>query len=429
MNEGDSGRRPTPASAFRTGSAAFRHRNFRLFWTGQVLSLIGTWMQSVAQSWLVLTLTDSALQVGLVVGLQFLPVLFLGLFGGVLADRLNKRRFLIVTQSAQATQALLLGLLTVTGQIEAWQVLALAAFLGVINAFDMPTRQAFVVEMVGRGEVMNALALNSSAFNLARIVGPAIGGLLVGRIGAGPVFLINATSYVAVLGGLLLMRESELFNRPAPLTGSVWRNLGDGLRYIGRTPIVLVATTLVGLVCMCGMNYSVLLSVMAKDVFTIGSAGFGLLMASLGVGSVTAALFIAASPRLDPARVMVRGAIGFALLEILFALSPRLHSVPLSFALLFGVGFCMILLTAMSNTAIQRAVPDELRGRVMSVYVTVFAGSTPFGSFMAGSLAGWKGAPFAWGVGACLALLAALWALLRLRREGLLGQAGSAAAS
>ncbi|MFN8547340.1 MAG: MFS transporter [Candidatus Eisenbacteria bacterium] len=413
------------ASALKSGTAAFRRRNFRLFWFGQVLSLMGTWMQSVAQSWLVLNLTNSALQVGLVVGLQFLPVLLFGLIGGVLADRWNKRRFLLVTQSAQAVQALSLGLLTISGQIEAWQVMALAAFLGVTNAFDMPTRQSFVVEMVGREDLMNALALNSSAFNLARIVGPAIGGVLIGKIGVGPVFLINAASYLAVLGGLLLMRESELTNVPRPSSGSLRKNLGEGLCFIGRTPVVLVATALIGSVAMVGMNDSVLLSVMARDVFQIGSEGFGLLMAALGIGSLVAALVIAASPTIDPIRTMLTGAVGFSVLEILFAFSPRLHIVGLSFGLLFGVGFCMILMTATSNTAIQRAAPDELRGRVMSVYVTIFAGSTPFGSMLAGSLAHWKGAPFAFGVGGALALIATFWAFRRARRTGLLDRGGS----
>ena len=408
------------ASALRSGTAAFRRRNFRLFWFGQALSLMGTWMQSVAQSWLVLTLTNSPLQVGLVVGLQFLPVLLFGLIGGVLADRFNKRRFLLLTQSLQAVQALVLGILTLSGHVEAWQVMVLAAFLGLTNAFDMPTRQSFVVEMVGREDLMNALALNSSAFNLARIVGPAIGGVLIGTIGVGPVFLINAASYIAVLIGLFFIRESELTNVPRPSSGSIKRNVAEGLRYIGKTPVVLVATTLIGLVAMLGMNYTVLLSVMARDVFHIGSEGFGLLMASLGIGSLLAALVIAASPNIDPMRTMITGAFGFSILEILFAISPRFHFVPLSFGLLFGVGFCMILMTATSNTAIQRAAPDHLRGRVLSVYVTIFAGSTPFGSLWAGSLARWKGAPFAMGVGGVLALLATIWAFRRARRAGLL---------
>jgi len=405
-----------PLVTLRSGFAAFGHRNFRLFWIGQLLSLTGTWMQSVAQSWLMLELTDSPVMVGLVVGLQYAPVMFLGLVGGVAADRFDKRRTLLMTQALSAVQALVLGILAVTGHAQPGQLLVLAAFLGVVNAFDMPARQAFVTEMVGRADIMNALALNSSAFNLARILGPALGGLLLIRFEPGTVFLINAATFAPVIAGLLMMRESELIQRPPPQRTGVWQSLGDGLRYVRTTPLVLVPTLLVGLIATFGMNYTVLLSVIARDVLQIGSAGFGLLMAALGIGSVTAAFVIALAPRLEPRRTMIWGAAAFAVLELAFAGAAHMRWMPACYLLLMGVGASMIFVTATANTTIQQTSPDHLRGRVMSVYVTVFSGSTPIGSLVAGSAATWIGAPMAWGVGAILAGLSAFWAALNAGR-------------
>ena len=411
---GRSSRRVAPRR-LEEGFAAFRVRNFRLFWTGQLGSLIGTWMQTVAQSWLVLELTDSPLAVGLVWTFQFAPVTVLGMLGGVVADRRNKRRLLLFTQSAAALQALILGLLTLSGQIQYYQVLALATLLGFINAFDIPTRQSFVVELVGRDTLMNAIALNSSAFNTARIIGPAIGGVLIARFGVGTVFLINAVSYLAVLAGLLFLRESELTAQPARGHEGVWASLKTGLRYVRGSAPVTLAIFLVGAVATFGMNFSVLLPVMARDVFAIGSQGFGALMAALGLGSVGAGLFLAFRSRVDTLRTMFAGAIGLAVMDIAFALSPRIGWLPLSFALLFGAGFAAISLSATANTAIQQRIPDELRGRVMSVYITVFAGSVPLGGLFAGALARWLGAPFALAAGGVLSGLAVLFAFLRLR--------------
>lgn len=406
-----------PAASRRSGLAAFRHRNFSLFWGGQLVSLIGTWMQSVAQSWLVLQLTNSPLQVGVVNALQFGPVLLFGMIGGVYADRRSKRKTLLITQSIAALQALTLGLLVVSGKIQVYHVMALAALLGLVNAFDMPTRQSFVVEMVGREDLMSGIALNSSAFNTARILGPAIGGVLIARLGLGTVYLINSASYLAVILSLAALRESEFFSRPPGHAQGIWESLRGGLHYVRNTRMVLVATALVGAVSTLAMNYGVLLSVMARDVFRIGSQGYGLLMASVGVGSVLAGLALAFRGRADPTRTMLLGASGMAVLQILFALSPRLHFLPVSIALLLGVGFCAISLTATANNAIQQRVPDELRGRVMSVYVTIFAGSVPVGSLFAGTLARYWGAPFALGAGAGLSALAVLWAWRELSKK------------
>lgn len=411
---------PRGPQALRVGLAAFQHRNFRLFWAGQLLSLVGTWMQSVAQSWLVLDLTNSPFQVGVVVGLQFGPVLLLGLLGGVVADRCNKRRALLVTQTAALLQALVLGLLVVSGRAQVHHVWLLAISLGVVNAFDIPLRQSFVMELVGRRDVMNALALNSSAFNLARVVGPAVGGLVIGRLGVGPAFLTNAASFVFVLASLLGIRERDLHARPPASGGTVLANLREGLDYVRRTPIIYVATALVGLSATFGMNFSVLLSVIARDQLGIGSFGFGLLMASVGIGAVAAALFIATRPRLSPTRTMVAGGFGFAILELAFATAAHYGYRPLAFAFLLGVGFCMILITAMTNTALQQTAPDALRGRVMSVYVAIFSGSTPLGGLLSGWTAKHLGADVAFGIGACLAGVSTLWAAGRLRATGLL---------
>ncbi|MCB1161675.1 MFS transporter [bacterium] len=401
-------------AGFREGLAAFQFRNFRLFWFGQLVSLVGTWMQSTAQSWLVLQLSDSPLAVGLVWAFQFTPVTVLSMLGGVFADRRNKRRVLIVTQSLAALQALTLSLLTLTGHITVGWVLGLAAMLGLINAFDVPTRQAFVVELVGRDALMNAIAFNSSAFNAARILGPAVGGVLIASLSAGGVFLINAASYLAVIAGLVMVREAELTARPERVRERIVQSLKAGLDYVRHAPSVLLAIFLVGVVATFGMNFTVLLPVMARDVFDIGAQGFGMLMAAYGVGSVGAGLFLAFRSRLDPRRSMLWGGAGVAVLGLAFALSPWLHALPLSVALLFGVGFAAITLTATANTSIQRRVPDALRGRVMAVYITVFSASVPLGSLFAGGLAKGWGAPFSLGAGAVLSGVGVLWAALRL---------------
>ncbi len=401
--------------AWRDGLIAFRVRNFRLFWAGQLASLVGTWMQTVAQAWLVLELTDSPLAVGLVWTFQFTPVTVLGMLGGVIADRWPKRRLILITQSAAALQALALGLLTLSGHIQYWQVLGLAAVLGFANAFDLPTRHAFIVELVGRDALMNAIAFNSSAFNSARILGPAIGGVLIARYGAGVVFLINAASYLAMIAGLLMVRDSELMAQPERSRDGVWTSLKAGLRYVRSSASVTLAVFLVGMTATFGMNFTVLLPVMARDVFKIGSEGFGALMAALGLGSVGAALALAFRGRVDPVRSMLWGAGGLALADIAFALSPRVDFLPLAFALLFAAGFATISLTATANTAIQERVPDALRGRVMSVYLTAFAASVPLGGLFAGALARAFGAPFAFAAGGLLSGLALLYALWRLR--------------
>ena len=401
--------------SLRTGFSALQHRNYRIFWLGQVFSLVGAWMQTIAQSWLVLELTESTFLVGLVVAIQFFPVLIFGLFGGVFADRFDKRRTLMGTQSLAALQALALGVLVVSGVVQVGHVMVLAGLLGLVNAVDMPTRQSFVTEMVGKRDVSTAVALNSSAFNLARIVGPAIGGVLIARFGVAPTFFLNAVSFAGVLVALLRMRPEELHRGIRSEERNVLRSMRKGLRYMRTSRVASSATALVGVVATFGMNFGVLLPDIARTDFAIGSSGFGLLMSSLGVGSLLAGLFLAGFSRLSPKTLMLGGAIGFSVLELIFSFLPSLGSVPLASAILVLLGFSTICMTATANTTIQRTSPDELRGRVMSIYIAIFAGSMPVGSLFAGSLAKGFGAPWALGAGAVLSGGGAAWAWWRLR--------------
>lgn len=392
---------------------ALRHRNFRLFWFGQLVSLIGTWMQTIAQAWLVLLLTHDPFWLGVLAAAQFLPVGILGLFGGIIADVLPKRRTLVGTQATQMVLAFALAALSYAGVVQVWQILFLAALLGVVNVIDMPTRQAFVIEMVGRDDVANAVGLNSAIFNMARIVGPAVGGILIGILGVTACFFINGLSFVAVIFGLLLIRSSdlaptELLARPTSLA-DVRSNLADGLRYVGRTPIVLLSVVVVGLVATFGMNFNVLVPPLANSVLDVGATGLGFMLAASGLGSMAAALFVA-SRRRPRVRVMLLGALSLGVLEIVVA-AVRVY--PVALLAMFGAGAGAIAMMVTANTSIQLAVPDALRGRVMSVYTTVFAGSTPFGGLFVGWVASTWGTPagFALGGVACIAtaLAAAAW--------------------
>ncbi|HLX58171.1 MAG TPA: MFS transporter [Ktedonobacteraceae bacterium] len=396
---------------------ALRHRNFRLFWFGQMISLIGTWMQSIGQAWLVLELTHSAWLLGIVGALQFLPVLILSLFGGVLADRLPKRTVLLFTQSSAMIQATVLWLLVATGEVRIWHVLVLASLLGLTNALDMPTRQAFVVEMVGREDLPNAIALNSSLFNMARVVGPGIGGLIIAVLGVAPLFLLNAISFIAVIVGLALIDMRGLHGlsylqsiNQGKVKQNTWQSLREGLHYVRRTPAVFLVIAVIGVVSLFAINFNVMLPLFATDVLHSGAAGFGFLSSAFGLGSLISALWIAWGNNRPSIRFMLLAALAFCVLEIFFALSPI---YALSLALIASVGFAQIALSAVANTTIQTIAPDHLRGRVMSVYMMVFAGSVPFGNLFAGGLAHLYGAPVSLLVGAGLALIAAIigWVL------------------
>ncbi len=391
---------------------ALRHRNFRLFWFGQMISLIGTWMQSTAQAWLVLVLTHSALLLGVVGALQFLPVLALALFGGVLADRLPKRKVLLFTQSSAMIQATIMWVLVATGHIQVWHIMILACLLGLTNALDMPTRQAFVPEMVGRDELPNAIALNSSLFNMARVLGPGLGGLLIALLGVAPLFLLNAISFIAVIIGLALIDTRKLFDTPPigerKLGGakqSTLQSLREGLIYVGRTPAVFLVIAVVGVISLFGINFNVVLPLFATDVLNSGAIGFGFLSSAFGLGSLFSALWIAWGNNRPSIRFMVVAGLLFSVAEICFALSPI---YALSLLLIASVGFAQIAFSAVANTTLQTITPAHLRGRVMSVYMMVFAGSTPLGNLFIGGLAHFYNAPIALIAGGVLSLLAAI---------------------
>ncbi len=386
------------------GVRAFRHRNYRLFFTGQLVSLVGTWMQQVAQAWLILQLTHDPLWLGLVAVAQFGPIIVFGLFGGVIADQLPKRKTLLATQTVSMILAFALFGLTVTGVVEVWHVMVLAALLGTTNAIDMPTRQAFAVEMVGREDVTNAVGLNAAVFNASRIVGPAIAGLLIGAFDISIAFLINGVSYLAAIAAYLVMRDADLRStepiaRPTSVRG-VFESLAEGARYVRHTPLVLLAVTVVGLSATFGMNFQVLVPPLADDILNVGPSGFGFLMAASGVGSTIAALSVAFRRRVGPAAIVL-GSIALGLGSIVLAVST---SFALSLVAMFIVGAGGIAMAVTANTTIQMAVPDQLRGRVMSFYTTVFAGSVPAGGLLMGWIASAWSVPAALMVGALVTL-------------------------
>ena len=395
---------------------AFRHRNYRLFFTGQLISLIGTWMQQVAQAWLVLQLTGDPVWLGIVAAAQFLPVVVLGLFAGVAADAMPKRRALLWVQVVMMGLALVLAVLVITNLVEVWMIVVLAALLGVANAVDMPVRQSFVVELVGREDIGNAIALNSAQFNAARILGPAAAGLTIGAFGMPAAFLINALSFLAVIIGLRLideraLRESIRIARPTSAR-DVLVNLAEGLEYVRRTPVVLLAVVLVGGVATVGMNWNVLIPALAQGELTSDAAGFGFLMAASGVGALLASFRLVLGGQPRPTR-LATGALILGVASVALAVS---RIFPLSLLLMVLVGFGAILMAATGTTTIQTAVPDQLRGRVMSVYTTVFSASMPVGGLAMGALASGFGAAVAIGIGGLLTVAAGLGALAWGRR-------------
>ena len=389
---------------------AFRHRNYRLFFAGQIVSLVGTWMQSVAQSWLIYQLTGSATLLGLTSFFGQLPVFLLASIGGVVADAVDRRRILLATQTASMVFALVLAGLTFAGAIEVWHVFALAAGMGLANAFDIPARQSFVVEMVGREDLGNAIALNSSMFNGARIVGPAVAGLLVAAVGEAWCFLVNGVSYVGVIAGLLLIRLAP--RDVAPARGSAFKRIGEGFGYVARTGPIRGLLLLLGLVSLVGMPYAVLMPIFADSILGGGAQGLGILMGASGVGALAAALTLAGRSSLRGlGRWVAYSSMSFGVCLVLFSLS---RSFWLSAAILVPTGFSVMIQMASSNTLVQAMVPDELRGRVMSVYSMMFMGMAPLGAFFGGTIAERIGAPATIAIGAGGCILGAIVFLLRL---------------
>jgi MFS family permease len=383
------------------GFTAMRHRNYRLFWFGQITSLVGTWMQSVSQPWLVLQLGGTPLQLGGVLAIQFAPSTILAPIGGVLADRLDKRRTLMTVQAVAMLQAATLFILVLTGAVEIWHIFVLAAILGTASAIEMPVRQAFAAELVPDGDLVNAIALNSASFNLSRVVGPAIAGLTIAAFGTAVNFGFNALSYLAVLAGLLLIDPSSLHRLPRPdRFPSVRASLVEGLRYARSVPTVFWPLILLGGVAITAMNFQILLPLYARDQLGFGSEGYGALFAAMGIGSLAGSMSLAFAARRRPMlRLIVGGGTVFLALELVLALT---RSPAAAFVLVAGIGLASILMVNTINVTIQNSVTHELRGRVMSLYVTVFAGTAPIGGLLAGAVAEAWGPAAGFGIGAVL---------------------------
>lgn len=362
---------------------SLRVRNYRLYAGGQVISNIGAWMQRVAQDWLVLNLThNSGTALGIVTALQFTPTLLFGLWGGVIADRYDKRRILLLTQVLMAISALSLGLLDVSGIVQIWHVYLVAFILGLITVVDNPTRQSFVVEMVGRADVANAVSLNSATFNSARIIGPAVAGVLIGVVGIGPMFLANAGSYIAVLAGLFLMRVSELHrSKPLPRRRG---QLVDGLRYVRERHDLLLPMALVFMVATFGLNFQVTIALMAKGVFHTGAESYGLLSTMIAAGSLSGALLSSKRKGRPRIRLLLGSAFAFGVLETLAGLMPTYAAFG---ALLIPTGIASLVFTTAANASVQMGSAASMRGRVMGLYLLVFMGGAPFGSLLIGWLA------------------------------------------
>ncbi|MFP5239147.1 MAG: MFS transporter [Acidobacteriota bacterium] len=394
---------PPPGPTFPSVSASdlfrsFRHRNYRLYFSGQLVSLTGTWMQSTAQGWLVYRLTGSSMALGMVGFASLIPVLVLGLFGGVLADRLPKRNLLIAAQALAMLQAAALSWLTFSEQVQVWQVVAFAACLGVVNAVELPTRHSFVVEMVGKEDLHNAIALNSSIFHLARVLGPLAAGAVLGWVGEGACFAINAVSFLAVIAGLAAMRLEHSPPKPAP--AGVREHLAQGLAFAWKTPLIRAILALISLVSLVGSSNLILLPVFAGDVFGRGPEGLGLLTAGSGVGSLLGALFMAGRGKAAGfGRLAFRGGLLMGAALVLFAYAP---SIWLAAVCIVPTGFGFMALMASCNTMLQFCAPDDMRGRVMSLYTMLYMGMAPFGALLAGGLAQWLGAPMTVGIlGVC----------------------------
>jgi MFS family permease len=383
---------------------ALRHRNFQLFFGGQIISLTGTWMQSVAQAWLVYRLTGSALLLGAVGFASQIPVFLLAPLGGIAADRTNRHRLIIATQLTSMLLAAILAGLTLSGRVQVPHIFVLAALLGVVNAFDIPGRQAFLIDMVGKEDLMNAIALNSSIFNGARVVGPAVAGILVAKIGEGWCFGVNAVSYIAVIIGLLLMNVhcERRVSKNSPLADIV-----EGFRWVNGTKVIRALLLLIGLVSLVGMPYTVLMPVFADKILHGGARGLGILMGATGVGALLGALTLASKTGVKGlGRWVAITCAGFGVSIILFSFSRYFW---LSVALLLPAGFSMMLQMACSNTLIQTMVPDQLRGRVMALYSMMFMGMAPFGALFGGALAQRAGAPITIAVGGVACMLGAVW--------------------
>ncbi|HXO87927.1 MAG TPA: MFS transporter [Candidatus Acidoferrales bacterium] len=394
---------PRP-SKFQDTIRSLKHRNFQLFFSGQIISLVGTWMDMVAEAWLVYRLTGSSLLLGTVTFAGQLPVLLISPFAGLVADRLNRRKIVITTQFASMIIAGILAGLTLSKHVTVEQVIILAALMGVVNAFDIPARQSFLVEMVGREDLMNAIALNSSMFNAARIIGPSIAGILVASFGEGWCFFANSVSYIAVIAGLLLMNVPA---RPrAAESVSPFEHIAEGFRFVRHAGPIRALLLLVGLVSLVAMPYAVLMPVFAAKILHGNARTLGILMTSAGLGALIGALMLASRRGVKGlSRIVSIACAAFGLALILFSFS---HWWILSAVLLIPVGFSVMTQMGSTNTLIQSMVPDRLRGRTMAVYSMMFLGVAPFGALLSGWSADRIGAPHTLAIGGVIAILGAL---------------------
>jgi len=397
-----------------SGLRALRHRDFRVFFAGQAVALVGSWMQQVAQAWLVLSLTNSPLRLGLVGSLNFLPVLLFAIVGGAVADRLPKRRLLVITQSLLGCQTLALAALIVTGHVRYWHVCVLAIVWGIANTVDLPVRQAFVVELAGRTDVASAVALNSAAFNVARIAGPAAAGLLIARAGVAPAYFINAGAFVVVIVTLLLLRAR---GAPAPRQGTtIGAEIREGVRYALGTPRIMSLLAVLFVVSITVFNFSIYVPLFARQVLGRGPEGFGLLMASVGVGAVGGGLTLGALRAPALSRLFVTGFLSCAGLVVM-SLVDRFGVAAVA---LFALGWISVMVVAGCQVALQLAAPDRLRGRIMSLHTFIYGGVFPFGAFTIGSISEHWGVSWAFRVAGLfglggLSLVVAWW---RLRARG-----------
>jgi MFS family permease len=418
----------TMASALSAVAAsrlrALRHRNFRLFWIGQLISVLGSWMQSVAQAWLMHRLTASPMMLGILSFTQFLPVTLFSLWAGVLADAVDKRRLVILTQTLMMVQAVALALVVSLGIVRPWMVLVAAFVYGVINAFDLPARQSFLVELVegglaegertaaSREDLSNAIALNSAAFNMARVMGPAVAGVLLAWVGEGPCFWINALSFLAVLFALMRMKLTPRVHGGLELTHAA-RDLVEGIRYAWRTRPLRNLLLLLAIMCGLGFQFSVLLPVYAKDILHSGAQTFGLMVSAFGVGSLgSAVLMTRPLDRWALRRNLLAGLATAGVGMAVFAWSRLLW---LTLVAAFLAGFGLILYVASTNVLLQHTTEDRYRGRIMSLYTFMFIGTAPFGAIAVGAIAQHASAPLATSASALVLLLGALWMSHRLR--------------
>ncbi len=394
---------------------ALSYRNFRLFWTGQLISLIGTWMQNIGQAWLVLQLTDSAFKLGVVSALQFLPLTFFSLFAGPLVDKFSKKKIIICTQFSFMFLALTLATFTAYGWIKYWHILILAVLLGLTNTIDIPARQSFVIELVGKESLMNAIALNSTVFNLGRVVGPAVAGLLIGLVGMSTCFYLNALSFIPAIIGLILIKIAPHVRgqKQKDIIGQI----GEGLSYIRSKQVLLFPLLLLALMSTFTMNYNVLIPVYAKESLSMDALGLGLLMTSLGAGFLLGAIVLAANSRKGPGMKVLFGA---ALLASVFLiiLGMERHYL-LSCLTLIIIGFFSLTLIALVNTTIQLNSQDSMRGRVMSVFSLVLGGVSPIGSILAGKVADNFGAHWSISLSGVIGVLAVMIVMLAYKKSHL----------